>query len=74
MRWTTIDGDGDGRNWEIRQNWGNTENPYSVTSASYDDLNDIILYPKNLLVSPYKLDCEEISFIACWPAGIVMPQ
>ena len=65
MRWTTIDGDGDGRNWEIRQNWGNTENPYSVTSASYDDLNDIILYPKNLLVSPYKLDCEEISFIAC---------
>ena len=49
----------------MRQNWGNTQNPYSVTSASYDDLNDIILYPKNILVSPYKLDCEEITFIAC---------
>ena len=65
MQWTTIDGDGDGNNWEMRQNWGNNENPYSVTSASYDDLNEIILHPKNYLVSPYKLDCEEISFIAC---------
>lgn len=65
MRWTTIDGDDDGYNWEMRQNWGNTENPYCVTSASYDDLNEIILYPENYLVSPYKLDCEEITFVAC---------
>ena len=65
MHWTTIDGDGDGYNWEMRQNWGNTENPYSVTSASYDSYADSILFPKNFLVSPYKLDCEEISFIAC---------
>ena len=65
MQWTTIDGDGDGYNWQMRQNWGNTENPYSVTSASYDDLNETPLFPKNYLVSPYKLDCEEITFIAC---------
>lgn len=65
MRWTTIDADGDGYCWQMRQNWGNNENPYSVTSASYDDLNEIPLDPKNYLVSPYKLDCEEIAFIAC---------
>lgn len=65
MRWTTIDGDGDGYNWQMRQNWGNTENPYSVTSASYDDMNELPLFPENYLVSPFKLDCEEISFIAC---------
>lgn len=65
LSWTTIDGDGDGYNWEMRQNWGNTTNPYSVTSASYDSYADSVLYPKNFLVSPYKLDCEEISFIAC---------
>lgn len=65
MQWTTIDADGDGHNWEMRRNWGNYENPYSVTSASFDDFNSVILYPTNYLVSPYKLDCEEISFIAC---------
>lgn len=65
MSWNCIDADGDGYCWEMRQNWGNAENPYSVTSASYDDLNDLILYPENYLVSPYKIDCEEISFIAC---------
>ena len=65
LSWTTIDGDGDGYNWEMRQNWGNPTNPYSVTSASYDSYADSVLYPKNFLVSPYKLDCEEISFIAC---------
>ena len=65
MQWTTIDGDGDGYNWEMRQNWGNNDNPFSVTSASYDDFNGITLHPRNFLVSPYKLDCEEISFIAC---------
>lgn len=65
MRWTTIDADGDGYNWEMRQNFGNTENPYSVTSASYDSYSNTILFPKNYLVTPYKLDCEEITFIAC---------
>ncbi len=65
MQWTTIDADEDGYCWEMRQNWGNTQNPFSVTSASYDDINEIPLDPKNYLVSPYKLDCEEIAFIAC---------
>jgi hypothetical protein len=65
MQWTTIDADGDGYCWEMRQNWGNTENPYSVTSASFDSYSSTILYPKNYLVTPYKLDCEEITFIAC---------
>ena len=65
MRWTTIDADGDGYCWEMRQNWGYAENPYSVTSASYDDLTQTALHPRNYLVSPYKLDCEEISFMAC---------
>ena len=65
IRWTTIDADGDGKNWQIRNNWGNTENPCSVTSASFDGLTGIALHPENYLVSPYKLDCEEISFIAC---------
>ena len=64
MQWTTIDGDGDGYNWEMRRNWGYPENPYSVTSASYDDFTSTMLYPENYLVSPYKIDCEEISFIA----------
>ena len=65
MQWTTIDADGDGYNWTMRQNWGNPDNPYSVTSASFDDYTNTVLYPQNYLVSPYKLDCEEISFIAC---------
>ncbi len=64
MQWTTIDADGDGFCWEMRQNWGNTENPYSVTSASQSTAYGP-LTPENYLVSPYKLDCEEISFIAC---------
>ena len=50
MRWTTIDADSDGYNWEMRQNFGNTENPYSVTSASYDSYSNTILFPKNYLV------------------------
>ena len=64
MQWTTIDADGDGYCWEMRQNWGNPDNPYSVTSASQStDYGP--LTPENYLVSPYKLDYEEISFIAC---------
>ena len=65
MRWTTIDADGDGYCWEMRQNWSDAENPYSVTSASFDNITETVLFPDNYLVSPYKLDCEEISFIAC---------
>ena len=65
LTWTTIDADGDGYNWQLRQNWGNETNKFSVTSASYDDYTSTVLYPENYLVSPYKLDCEEITFIAC---------
>ena len=64
MQWTTIDGDGDGLTWELRQNWNNTDNTCSFTSASYDGLTETALFPENYLVSPYKLDCEEITFIA----------
>ncbi len=64
MRWNTIDADNDGYCWELRRNWGNTENPYCVTSASFDDLTQTVLFPENYLVTPYKLDCEKISFIA----------
>ena len=60
----TIDGDGDGYNWEIRQNWNNNENPYSVTSASVD-IYENPLFPENYLVTPYKLDCEQVIFRAC---------
>ena len=63
--WKTVDADGDGYCWQIRQNWGNTENPYSLTSASYDDLTETILYPNNFFVTPYKLDCEQVVFRAC---------
>ncbi len=64
MRWTTIDGDGDGNNWIMRQNWNNSENPFSVTSASYDDLSGTALHPENYMVSPFKLDCEQVVFKA----------
>ena len=65
MHWTTIDADGDGYNWEMRTNWGNTQNRYCVTSASYDDITGVDLTPENYLVTPYKLDCQYISFDAC---------
>ena len=64
MRWNTIDADGDGYNWQMRQNWGSTDNPYSVTSASFDDMTGAVLFPENYFVTPYKLDCEQITFIA----------
>jgi hypothetical protein len=48
----------------MRRNWGNSENPYSVTSAS-QSVSYGALTPENYLVTPYKLDCEEITFIAC---------
>lgn len=64
MRMNLIDGDGDGYNWDIRQNWGNTENPYSITSASVD-ISEVPLFPENYVVTPYKLDCEQVVFEAC---------
>lgn len=65
MTWTTIDADGDGYNWTLERNWGNANNLYSVRSASRDDVNSLVLYPDNYLVSPYKLDCEEVTFLVC---------
>lgn len=64
IHWNLIDADGDGHNWEIRQNWGNTDNPYSLTSASIDVYTEDPLYPDNYLVTPWKLDCEQIVFSA----------
>ena len=63
MHLNLIDADGDGYNWEMRQNWGSTENPYSATSASVD-MSEVPLYPENYMVTPYKLDCEQIVFKA----------
>lgn len=63
IRWNTIDADGDGYNWEIRANWGEPNNPYSLTSASVD-IAESPLFPENYLVTPYKLDCEQIVFRA----------
>ena len=64
IHWNLIDADGDGYNWEIRPNWGNSENPCSLTSASFDDLTQTPLFPENYLVTPWKLDCEQIVFNA----------
>ncbi len=64
IRWNTIDADGDGYNWELRQNWGNEQNRYSLTSASVNEV-EYPLFPDNYLVTPYKLDCEQIVFQAC---------
>lgn len=64
IHFSTIDADGDGYNWELRTNWGNYDNRYSLTSASFDDLTQTVLFPENYLVTPYKLDCEQIVFMA----------
>ena len=64
IHWNLIDADGDGYNWEIRQNWGNSENPCSLTSASVDIYSEVPLFPDNYLVTPWKLDCEQIVFSA----------
>ena len=63
--WNTIDADGDGFTWELRTNWSNYDNRYSVTSASFDDPTQTPLFPENYFVTPYKLDCEQITFMAC---------
>ena len=65
LTWTTIDADGDGYNWQINNNWGNSANPFSVRSASMDDFNNTPLTPDNYMVTPYKLDCQLITFRAC---------
>lgn len=68
MRWNSIDADGDGYEWFLRTNWGldsdGGNNRYSVSSGSYDDVTETALFPKNYLVTPYKLDCEQITFKA----------
>lgn len=64
MHLNAFDADGDGYNWEMRQNWSNPENPFSVTSASVDIYEEPLL-PENYLVTPYKLDCEQVVFNAC---------
>lgn len=64
MRWNTIDADGDGFNWEMRAIYAVPGNTHCVTSASFDDVSQTILYPENYLVTPYKLDCEQITFKA----------
>ena len=64
MRWNTIDADGDGFNWEMRAIYAVPGNTHCVTSASFDDWTQTVLIPENYLVTPYKLDCEQITFKA----------
>lgn len=64
MRLNTIDGDGDGFNWEMRDIYAVPGNTHCVTSASFDDWTQTVLTPENYLVTPYKLDCEQITFKA----------
>ena len=64
MRWNTIDADGDGFNWEMRAIYAVPGNTHCVTSASFDDWTQTVLFPENYLVTPYKLDCEQITFKA----------
>lgn len=64
MHFNTIDADGDGYNWEMRTHWGTQTNRHSLTSASFDDFTQTPLFPENYLVTPYKLDCEQITFLA----------
>lgn len=63
--WTNIDADGDGYQWELNRNWGNPTNTYSVVSRSRDELLGINLTPDNYLVTPYKIDCQLLTFKAC---------
>ena len=64
MRWNTIDADGDGFDWEMRAIYAVPGNTHCVTSASFDDWTQTVLFPENYLVTPYKLDCEQITFKA----------
>lgn len=65
LLWTNIDADGDGYQWELNRNWGNSSNTYSVISRSRDELLGIDLTPDNYLVTPYKIDCQLLTFKAC---------
>lgn len=65
LQWTTIDADGDGYDWHLNRNWGNTANPYSVVSQSRDEILELPLTPDNYLVSPWKLTYGLITFKAC---------
>ena len=49
--WTTIDADGDGKNWEISDGIKSHSGDYCISSASYDN-NTGALTPDNWLVSP----------------------
>ena len=62
LLWTSIDADGDGYHWEMRPNWGNQENPWSVTSASNYAGNP--LTPDNYLISPLKGPYHKVYFRA----------
>ena len=65
LRWTTIDADGDGYNWRLNRNWGNSSNTYSAVSESHDDMYELPLTPDNYLVCPFKLTYGLITFRAC---------
>ena len=65
MQWTTIDADGDGNDWHLNRNWGNYGNPYSMVSASVDEMTEQPLTPDNYLVCPFKLTYGRITFWAC---------
>ena len=64
MRWNTIDADGDGFDWEMRAIYAVPGNTHCVSSASFDDWTQTVLTPENYLVTPYKLDCEQVTFYA----------
>ena len=65
LQWVPIDADGDGYNWRLERNWGNTQNTYSISSQSRDELLELPLTPDNYLVTPYQIDCQLITFRAC---------
>ena len=64
MRLNAIDADEDGFNWEMRAIYAVPGNTHCVTSASFDDWTQTVLFPENYLVTPYMLDCEQITFKA----------
>ena len=70
--WTTIDADGDGKNWAIAKGIKSHSGNNCVSSASYDN-NDGALTPDNWLVSPEVTLGGSMTFWAIgqdasWPA------
>lgn len=70
--WTTIDADGDGYAWKrfygSDGNIGHNNSIYTMGSQSYDNDNQLVLYPDNYLVSPQKYTITagaRISFYVC---------